>query len=80
MRIVDALKGGSTCKLFSQPFIPLPMVVNSLDDPSILICDPQGVKDETQKYFKNLYDHTNVPDGKTVDDNSISHGSAELCT
>ena len=47
MRIVDALKGGSTRKFFSQPFIPLPMVINSLDDPSILICDPQGVKDET---------------------------------
>ena len=37
------------------------MVVNSLDNPNILICDPQGVKDETQKYFKNLYDHSNVP-------------------
>ena len=61
MRIADALKGGSTRKLFSQPFIPLPMVVNSLDDPSILICDPQGVKDETRKYFENLYDHSNVP-------------------
>ena len=61
MRIVDALRGGSTRKLFSQPFIPLPMVVNSLDDPSTLICDPQGVKDETRKYFEKLYDHSNVP-------------------
>ena len=37
------------------------MVVNSLGDLSILICDPQGVKAETRKYFENLYDHSNVP-------------------
>jgi hypothetical protein len=60
-RIFDALRGGSTRKLFTQPFVPLPMVVNSLDDPDRLICDPQGVKAETRKYFENLYDHSNVP-------------------
>lgn len=37
------------------------MVVNSLDCPDKVICDPEGVKAETRRYFENLYDHSDVP-------------------
>ena len=59
--IANALKGGSTRKLFVDQYVAFPMVVNSLDDPTKLICDPQGVKAETRRYFETLYDHSNVP-------------------
>ena len=59
--IANALKGGSTQRLFVDQYVPFPMVVNSLDDPTKLICDPQGVKAETRRYFETLYDHINVP-------------------
>ena len=45
----------------SYPFIPLPLVVNDLDTPQKLICDPEGVKSTTREYFTRLYDHSGVP-------------------
>ena len=62
-QILGALKGGSTKKLIqSYPFIPLPLVVNDLDMPQKLICDPEGVKSTTREYFTRLYDHSGVPE------------------
>jgi hypothetical protein len=62
-QISAALKGGSTKKLVqSYPFIPLPHVVNDLDSPEKLICDPEGVKTTTREYFTRLYDHSRVPE------------------
>ena len=62
-QISAALKGGSTKKLVqSYPFILLPLVVNDLDSPEKLICDPEGVKMTTRDYFTRLYDHSRVPD------------------
>ena len=62
-RISAALKGGSTKNLVqSYPFIPLPLVVNDVDDPEKLICDPEGVKSSTREYFTRLYDHSGVPE------------------
>ncbi|KIJ95502.1 hypothetical protein K443DRAFT_11320, partial [Laccaria amethystina LaAM-08-1] len=62
-QIYMALRGGSTKKLVqSYPFIPLPLVVNDLDSPQKLICDPEGVKSTTRKYFTRLYDHSGIPE------------------
>ena len=62
-QISAALKGGSTKKLVqSFPFIPFPLVVNDLDSPQELICDPEGVKSTTREYFMRLYDHSGVPE------------------
>jgi len=62
-QILTALKGGSTKKLVqSYPFIPLPLVVNDLDSPQKLICDPEGVKSTMREYFTRLYDHSGVPE------------------
>jgi hypothetical protein len=62
-QIYTALRGGSTKKLVqSYPFIPLPLVVNDLDSPQKLICDPEGVKSTTRKYFTRLYDHSGIPE------------------
>ena len=62
-QISTALRGGSTKKLVqSFPFIPLPLVVNDIDSPEKLICDPEGVKSTMRKYFTKLYDHSGVPE------------------
>ena len=62
-QIFATLRGGSTKRLVqSFPFIPLPLVVNDVDDAEKLICDPEGVKSTTRKYFMKLYDHSRVPE------------------
>ena len=62
-QISTALRGGSTKKLVqSFPFIPLPLVMNDIDSPEKLICDPEGVKSMTRKYFTRLYNHSGVPE------------------
>lgn len=61
-KIVDALMGNSTKKLFAKSFIPFPLIVNDLDIPTKLVGNPEGVKSTTRKYFEKLYDHSKTPD------------------
>lgn len=46
-RIAHALKNGST---IAKSFVPLPMVVNILNDPQKLVCDAEEVKATTRAF------------------------------
>ncbi|KAF9530624.1 hypothetical protein CPB83DRAFT_763031, partial [Crepidotus variabilis] len=61
-RIQQALKGSTKfLNASSFDFIPFPLIVNDLDDPHKLVCDPEGVKATTRAYFERLYDHSRIP-------------------
>jgi hypothetical protein len=58
-KITAVLLGNSTRKLAQNyDYVPLPLVIDELDNPEKLICDPEQVKSTTMEYFKRLYDHS----------------------
>ena len=59
-RIFAALKGSTKGMVQTSDFVPLPLTLNDLDQPEKLVCDPEGVKTTTCKYFEHLYDHSRV--------------------
>jgi hypothetical protein len=59
-QVAMALKGSTKKMIQTSTFIPLPFALNDLDVPDRLICDPEGVKETTRKYFTRLYDHSRV--------------------
>ena len=59
-QIFMALRGSTKKMVQASNFVPLPFALNDLDDPEKLICDPEGVKETTRKYFTRLYDHSRV--------------------
>jgi len=59
-QIVIALKGSTKKMIQTSNYVPLPFALNDLDNPDILICDPEGVKATTREYFTRLYDHSRV--------------------
>ena len=56
--MIAALKGSTKRMVQSSGFVPLSFALNDLDQPEKLVCDPEGVKATTHKYFKQLYDHS----------------------
>ena len=58
--MIAALKGSTKRMVQMSGFVPLPLVLNDLDQPDKLVCDPEGVKATTCKYFEQLYDHSRV--------------------
>ena len=54
------LKGSTKGMVQMSDFVPLPFALYDLDQPDKLICDPEGVKAMTCKYFQWLYDHNCV--------------------
>jgi len=59
-QIAIALKGSTKKMIQTSNYVPLPFALNDLDNPDILICDPEGVKATTREYFTRLYDHSRV--------------------
>ena len=59
-RMTAALKGSTKRMVQTSKFVPLPLALNDLDQPDKLVCDPEGVKAITRKYFEQLYDHSRV--------------------
>jgi hypothetical protein len=59
-RMIAALKGSTKRMVQTSGFVPLPLALNDLDQPDKLVCDPEGVKATTRKYFEQLYDHSRV--------------------
>jgi len=59
-QISIALRGSTKKMIQTSTFVPLPFALNDLDDPDKLVCDPEGVKETTRKYFTRLYDHSGV--------------------
>jgi hypothetical protein len=50
-RMIAALKGSTKGMVQMSEFVLLPFALNDLDQPEKLICDPEGVKATTRKYF-----------------------------
>jgi hypothetical protein len=59
-QIFMALRGSTKKMVNTSDFVPLPFALNDLDNPERLVCDPEGVKETTRKYFTRLYDHSRV--------------------
>lgn len=59
-QVFMALRGSTKKMVQASDFVPLPFALNDLDDPERLVCDPEGVKETTRKYFTRLYDHSRV--------------------
>jgi hypothetical protein len=50
-RVFMALRGSTKKMVHTSDFVPLPFALNDLDNPETLVCDPEGVKETTRKYF-----------------------------
>jgi hypothetical protein len=63
-QIKGVLSGGSSKKLMSgsMTFMPLPMAVNSMLVPGIIVTDPTSIAEETRQYFSGLYSCPAPPD------------------
>lgn len=57
-QVFMVLRGSTKRMVNTVDFIPLPFAINDLDDPERLVCDPEGVKETTRKYFTRLYNHS----------------------
>jgi hypothetical protein len=59
-QVFMALRGSTKKMVQDSNFVPLPFALNDLENPEKLVCDPEGVKETTRKYFTRLYDHSRV--------------------
>jgi hypothetical protein len=60
-------------------FVPLPMAVNSMSVPGIIVTDPTSVAEETRQYFLGLYSHPAPPDKPKLWLNTPSVAAVKNC-